>query len=183
VLETFKALLAQAPDESFCNEYRCFYKEAFLSILKFSEWELLAITYFRHPGFLKDIPVPQVLGVKNGALACRLCFVLFILFRHPVETRRKIFFEMLRRKQRKFIELAFRMEKEEDMVRWRDEGGNTPLLAVCGVRGLTHKFALFLLRQGSEIKARNCDGENCFEMATRLRNKKLQTVLNDFGKK
>jgi hypothetical protein len=110
---------------------------------------------------------------KNSWGARRFCFFAFGVLRQPLEIRKKNSFEMLKRKQRSFVEMVFEMrreeaetlhktrsrakggslegeEDEEDILSWKDEEGEGPLLALSHVRGRTEKLALFLLREGAD---------------------------------
>jgi hypothetical protein len=177
------------------------------------------------------------MGSKKSFTARKLCFFAFRGLKQPLEIRKRIFFEMLKRKQRVFVEMVFEMrreggtgrgrgavreedsgrletrdkggedekrrnsvegsleekrmcgrargqeqgtEDEEDILSWKNEKGEGPLLALSHVRGRTDRIALFLLREGADPREQNENGETPLSVAKKLRNKEFQAVLLEF---
>lgn len=151
-----------------------------------ASFEELAYLFYRYPQFyLDDIDLlKSMLQYPKAEGACFLFKLSFCFFRQPLEIRRKLFFRMLERRQRQFVIMALEEATDVDnIIEWRDEQGNTPLLAISGVRGLTHKIAKILIEHGAKLDDTNNRGETAFDRAKKLRNNKLLTVLNQASRK
>lgn len=154
----------------------------FGNVISHGSLETVAAFYSRYSDCLFDKqPVAGLMDSPKCYKPQRLIFLSLCVFETPKEIRKNILFGMLERKQRRAIELAFKVSKGVNLNEWRDDEENTPLLVIAGVRGLTHRITEFLLSHGADINAMNNKGETAMDRATRIRNKNLLAVLNEYS--
>eukprot|EP01127_Copromyxa_protea_P003518 TRINITY_DN13334_c0_g1_i1.p1 TRINITY_DN13334_c0_g1~~TRINITY_DN13334_c0_g1_i1.p1 ORF type:complete len:430 (+),score=37.17 TRINITY_DN13334_c0_g1_i1:34-1290(+) len=139
---------------------------------------IFALIMHCEPRIFGSIPVTDFLNSKGSKASCRLFFYAFRLFPQPQPARQKLLFDMVAKRQRKFIECALTFGNPEDRIHeWRDERGNTVLHKLCGTRGLIHKIGMLLLQAGCDPHSLNNNGETPIDLARRIRQKRMVQIL------
>jgi hypothetical protein len=94
-------------------------------------------------------------------------------------SKKDLLFIFLDKKERKLFEKLLKLSP--DLIHQIDEDGNDPLLYIClKVSGLRHRIVESLIKMGSDLQRRNCQGQNFLDTLQLSRNKKLLQKIFEY---
>ena len=90
-----------------------------------------------------------------------------------------IFFIFLQKKDRGFIELLWRLDRDQ-LIDICDGDGNDVMLFICGIRGKTERIIEYLVNHGAKIDRTNNKNETVFDRLKQINKHHLIPFLSQF---